>query len=214
MFGLKNLIGKLCFIINFNKSNSPKNKISNNVKKNNGKITNIINNTLPCTGNHIEQPNKSQPSIPKINKKNLFEFCRRWIEYANFLFVFIDEVYIAHRKSSYSYLLEKNRFKEYHNHIDLLRELLFKVGEENLIISKNRSWEKLQTKTHMPTGMPIKNFLTPFSLLLEFDNPCLAINENDYMNEHAVSMWEASWISLRFINTLSYKYSFLKKLRI
>jgi len=140
----------------------------------------------------------------------LKQFYKEWSEFADFLgflHVLIE-----------SYLLEKSpridsdaakkvfaRIKEYRNRRAKLRQLIFQVGESNLMVQKIPGWENL--KQHNP-NFKKRDYNTPFSYLLDIVNPIAAINL------HGKTVREVYYISFEFMEYLEYKYPFLKKVRI
>jgi hypothetical protein len=91
----------------------------------------------------------------------------------------------------------------YHIKSQVIRELLFKIGEKNLILHKIPDWYKL--KENHKFGV-CKDYDSPFSFLSKLGNPIAAVNN------HRDEVGAAIHISLQFIEYLGYKYKGISKL--
>ena len=83
-----------------------------------------------------------------------------------------------------------------------VRELVFLIGEDNLIIKKIPDWEKLVKENECLSDDQYKS---PFSFMTEFNNPVYAVNK------FGKPLWDALHISEEFIEYLTYRHQFLKK---
>lgn len=132
----------------------------------------------------------------------IVNFTRKWAEFLPFyteLYIFIES---NERKgvTDDERLLEKAR--EWHRRRDQLKELLFLADEANTVVHKIPNWERLKRESpYIQEG----NYLTPFSLLLDFVNPIYMVVQ------HGKELWQASFISQEFMDYLSFKHSEVKE---
>jgi hypothetical protein len=138
----------------------------------------------------------------------LLRFTEAWIEYFRFMEAFIAQI-------ETNLLLEgiedtrnnddmRSHIRKYQEHRNILRELLFSVGETRLAIAKSHSWEELKLEHEI---FRKRDYQTPFSFLLDFRNPISAIHS------HGQELWKALHICDEFLEYLSYRYSAVKKLK-
>jgi hypothetical protein len=97
---------------------------------------------------------------------------------------------------------EKDSFVKYHALRSEIRELLFLIEEQSLVVAKIPSWNKLFDEIEI---MQINQYKTPFSFLVDFSNPIYAVNNYDD------ALWASLHISSEYIEYLTYNYPFLKK---
>ena len=92
--------------------------------------------------------------------------------------------------------------EEWAGRIRKLRELLFRVGEENLIVQPIPSWIDLATSDDYIKRL---GYRTPFSYLLDMRNPI------GFVNHHLNASWGSIWISYEYLEFLSYRYEDVKR---
>jgi hypothetical protein len=138
-------------------------------------------------------------------RKMLIDFYREWVEFSTFLFIFINkiDVYLAHEKKTKMGKFDEvtSEVKKYHSHRKKLRELLHVIKEENLVVSRIPNWEEMKGKYEI---IEERGYETPFSFLLDFQNPIA------FVNHHGKEAWEAMHVSNEFIEHLVYEHNYLK----
>jgi len=138
-------------------------------------------------------------------RKMLIDFSREWVEYSTLLFIFINkiEAYLTHEKKTKMGKFDEltSDVKKYHSHRKNLRELLHVVKEGNLIVSRIPNWEEMKGKYAI---LEERDYETPFSFLLDFQNPIA------FVNHHGKEAWEAMHVSNEFIEHLIHEHNYLK----
>ena len=139
-------------------------------------------------------------------RKMLIDFTREWVKYSTLLFIFINkiEVYLAHEQKTNMGKFDEltPEVKKYHSHRKKLRELLHAIREENLVVSRIPNWEEMKGKYKI---IEERGYETPFSFLLDFQNPIA------FVNLHGKEAWEAMHVSNEYIEHLFYEHNYLKR---
>jgi len=149
--------------------------------------------------------------VHKTKRYYLKQFVTEWLVFRKdfgLLFSFVD-VWLFRQKNQSLFedpeLWEKisTQIQMYWKSRDKLRELLFKLGESSLQIYENKHWIEIKNKANV---FKERNYDTPFSFLLDLGAPIGEIN----LNGEAIN-WSLS-VADEFVEHLSYKYKFIKKI--
>ena len=139
-------------------------------------------------------------------RSNLSKFCTSWVKFSNFLFLFITKVdaYLLHEEKTKNGKFDEllPEIKKYHEYRKNLRELLHQVKEKHLIVSKIPNWDEMKRKYQI---FEDREYETPFSFLLDFQNPIA------FVNLHGKEAWEAMHVSNEFIEYLTYEHNYIKR---
>jgi len=137
----------------------------------------------------------------------IYQFCESWLEYLPFMFILVTKIQ-GHEMRQDGQIFEfkdanKEDLKKFHEWRSKLRELLFKVGEEELYIADNQHWEKLKKESKIFEAQP---YLTPFSFILDQTQPWLIalVHQNE--------AWAALHISDEFIERIAFKHPKVERL--
>lgn len=142
-----------------------------------------------------------------ISKRRLLiRFTKKWKEFSGFWILFhmkIDSSLIHNKELVFEDLDEETKnFKKYHILRKDIRELIFLIGEENLLVKNIPDWEKLIKEEEY---LKDNEYKTLFSFMVEFNNPIYAVNK------FGKPLWDALHISSDFMEYLTYRHQFLKK---
>jgi len=100
------------------------------------------------------------------HQRLIYQFCESWLEYLPFMLLLVTKIqgHEMRQDGQIFEFLDENRedLKKFHEWRSKLRELLFKVGEEELYIADNQHWEKLKKESKI---FEAQSYLTPFSLI-------------------------------------------------
>ena len=137
-------------------------------------------------------------------------FLNKWSEFNKFLRLFMDKIAVAQAEANdaefFIECLDKNDIKRFYDDRIVLREMLFKLGEENLLVSTVYEWEELKVKYPIIAQIGYKS---PFSLILSIPNIAALIRYSLYHPDRPIR--ESIVVSLNFIEYLSYKYPKVKE---
>ena len=140
------------------------------------------------------------------NEETIAQFAKEWLAFYGFFFLFHTKISsdldptMPYRLAIYD---EAKSLDEWHARTQRLRELLFVVGEENLVVAMIHDWEELKERDEY---IRKRGYKTPFSYMLDFKAPVYAINN------HGHSLWIANQISLEYLEYLSYTSDTVKQI--
>lgn len=142
----------------------------------------------------------------KRRKHLIYYFAKLWYDFYDLLFILYNRIELSLTKNNNIFDDEKllNDIKDYHEKSQKIREIIFKIGEKNLILNSVPDWRELSEKSEY---IKMKNYISPFSLLSNLGNPIAAVNH------HGKDIWRAIHISLQFIEYLSFRYKKIVKIR-
>lgn len=137
-------------------------------------------------------------------------FLKKWSEFNKFLRLFMDKIASAQAEANdaefFIECLDKKDIQRFYDDRMELREMLFRLGEDNLLVAVVYEWEELKVKYPMVAQVGYKS---PFSLILSVHNIAELIQLSS--NETARPIRESMAVSLNFIEYLSYQYPKIKK---
>lgn len=149
----------------------------------------------------------SAVSHKSMHQRLIYQFCESWLEYLPFMFLLVTKIQ-GHEMRQDGQIFEfldenKEDLKKFHEWRATLRELLFKVGEEELYIADNQHWEKLKKESKI---FEAQSYLTPFSFILDQTQPWLVavVHQNE--------AWAALHISDEFIERVAFKHPKVERL--
>ena len=141
---------------------------------------------------------------------NIILFLNKWSEFNKFLRLFMDKIATAQAETGdaefFIDCLDKNDIKRFYDDRVILREMLFKLGEENLLVGTVYEWEEL--KINYPFVAQV-GYKSPFSLILSIPNIAVLIQVS--LNNSERPIRESISVSLNFIEYLSYEYPKIKE---
>ena len=135
----------------------------------------------------------------------LLNFVREWMQFCDFYFVFHNKVDLKFNEDlDFEFGLDEQieSFQEWHKRIKSLRELLFHLGEETLLVKTVNEWEDLKQEDDY---LQKRDYQSPFSYMIDFEAPVHSVVN------HGDSMWKAWQISYRFLEYLSFKHENVKE---
>jgi hypothetical protein len=149
--------------------------------------------------------------IHKVKSRYLKQFVIEWLSFKkefDWLYTLVEVWLFRGDKKNDSDDLKKlqdigAQAEVYYRSRDILRELLFRIGEEHLIVYDNKHWSQIKNKAAI---FKDRDYKTPFSFLLDLGAPIAEIN----LNGEAIK-WSLA-TSEEYIEHLSYKYKYIKKI--
>ena len=142
----------------------------------------------------------------KRKTHQIYYFAKLWYDFYDLLFILHNRIEMSFTNGKNIFNDEEllNNIKAYHEQSKKIREIIFKIGEKNLILNSVPDWIELSEQSKY---IKINNYISPFSLLSNLGNPIAAVNH------HGKDIWAAIHISLQFIEYLSFKYKKISKIR-
>jgi hypothetical protein len=154
----------------------------------------------------LEVATAAQDKVRVTNEEAIAQFAKEWLAFYGFFFLFHTKI-SSDLDPTMPYRLdmddEAKLLKEWHERTQRLRELLFVVGEKNLVVAMIHDWEELKERDEY---IRKRGYETPFSYMLDFRAPVYAINN------HGHSLWIANQISLEYLEYLSYTSDRVKQI--
>lgn len=132
-----------------------------------------------------------------VKNDEVVKFAKEWASFVPFYAQFFSHIQLIQmdRKEETDELFLQA--KEWHKRRDKLKELLFRAGEENTLVHRIPSWERLKNEhEYIRDGL----YLTPFSFILDFVNPCYMVAK------FSTELWAAYNISMEFMDYLRFKH--------
>ena len=141
----------------------------------------------------------------------IIQFLKKWSEFSKFLRQFMDKISIvteqSHSNDFFIEYLDKQEIQRFYDDRIMLREMLFKLGEDNLIVGTIYEWEELKVKYPLIAKVGYKS---PFSLILSIPNLAELIQITiEERTERPIR--QSIMVSLNFIEYLSYQHPKVKE---
>jgi len=142
----------------------------------------------------------------KSKRKLLVSFVKEWVTFSkNFeMIYFLTDIWLHRGEEKKDDLWDKMvpYLEKHWPAREKLRELLFLLGENNLLVYENKHWLQLKKEEQLFLE---RDYNSPFSFLLDLGNPIAEINY------HGKAINWSMTIAKEFLEHLMYKYPYLKK---
>lgn len=142
----------------------------------------------------------------KHKRHQIYYFAKLWYDFYDLLSMLINQIGILLIKNNSIFDDDKliNNIKDYHEKSLKIREIIFKIGEKNLIVNPVADWVELSKQSEY---IKMKNYISPFSLLSNLDNPIAE------WNLHGKDIGGAMYTSIQFMEYLSFRYKKIAKIK-
>lgn len=149
-------------------------------------------------------PSVSVIAIWLTRRRLVAQFVREWLQFrAAFELLYVQMEGWLWRDPNSSFLEDIPPLQEFFLRQARLRNLLYRIGEDTLNIRPVPAWQALKKTEQLFVD---RDYLTPFSLLLDVRAPVAEVNRN------GSALWTAIWLSDDFLEYLGYSQPHVERI--